>query len=50
MCRFLYFIVHDLGKYVRSYLDLDPYHFKFQEVLGTWDFTFDVYVEDSFNF
>ena len=37
MCRFLYPLVHDLRKYVRSHLDLDPYNLKVQAVLGTWD-------------
>jgi len=50
MCRFLHPLVHDLSTYVRSHLNLDPYHFKIQEFLGTWDFTFDIYVKDAFNF
>jgi hypothetical protein len=50
MCRFLYLLVHDLSKYVRSHLDLSPDHFKSEEVLGAWDFTFVVYVKDTFNF
>ena len=43
-------LVHDLGKFVRSSLDLDSHSFKAQGVLGTWDFTFNIYVKDNFNF
>ena len=49
LCRFLYPLVHDLSKYVRSHLDLDPHHFKVQEIVGTWDFAFDIYGKDTLN-
>jgi hypothetical protein len=32
--KLLHTLVHDLGKYARSLLDLDPYCFKAQGVLG----------------
>ncbi len=31
-------------------LDLNPYNFKAQEVLGSWDFAFNIFVKDTFNF
>ena len=45
-----WYMTSDLGKYVRSHLDLDSYHLKVQEVLGTWDFTFDINFKDTFIF
>jgi hypothetical protein len=39
-----------MGKNARSHLDLDPYRFKVQEVLGTWDFAVYTYVKEAFKF
>lgn len=47
MSWFLYSLVHDLGKYVRSPLEVDPYNFKAQGVLGTLNFTFYNYLNDT---
>jgi hypothetical protein len=50
VCRSLHILIHNLGKNVRSHLDQDPYRFKVQEVLGTWDFAVYTYVKEAFKF